>query len=75
VQILAISTPVHNACVAGDLTTAEELSTQEINACEDNHNSYATRSLLAARKGNWDRALDDALQVIYANHHVRPDIG
>jgi hypothetical protein len=45
------------------LPTAEKLLTEEIDADGNNHNSYANRSLVVARKGDWDHALDDALKV------------
>jgi hypothetical protein len=53
---------VRNACISGDLTTAEELLAQEINV-DGNNISYANRSLLMARKGNWNNAFHDALRV------------
>ena len=50
-----------NACIAGDLTAAEDLLTQRINTV--NYISYASRSFVMARMHRWDRALDDALKV------------
>jgi hypothetical protein len=70
VQILAISTAIRNACITGDLTTAEELLTQEIDADGNNYNSYANRSFVAARKSDWDDALQDALRVRYTMLHL-----
>jgi len=52
-----------DACITGDLATAEELLSQEIDADADNYNSYANRSFVLARKRNWDHALHDALKV------------
>jgi hypothetical protein len=64
-QILTINTTARNACIAGDLPTADRLLTQDINADSNDHNPYANRSFVMARKADWDRALDDALQVRY----------
>ncbi|KAG0709236.1 hypothetical protein DFH29DRAFT_1074959 [Suillus ampliporus] len=63
-QILAINTTARNACIAGDLPTAEQLLTQEINIDANNYASYADRSLLMARKHNWDNALQDATKSV-----------
>jgi hypothetical protein len=63
VQILSMKTTVRNACIIGDLPTAEELLIQEIEANGDNHRSYASRSVVMARKLDWDRALHDATKV------------
>jgi hypothetical protein len=64
VQILAITT-ARNACLTGDLDTAEELLTQEIDTDDNPHTSYAHRSFVMARKHDWDHALQDALRVSY----------
>jgi hypothetical protein len=61
-QILAITT-ARNPCIHGDLSTAEELLTQDINTDVNNHTSYAHRSFVMARKHDWDRALRDAINV------------
>jgi hypothetical protein len=53
---------VHNPYIIGHLPTAEELN----NVDGINHTSYANRSLLMARKGDWDNALHHALKVIYS---------
>ncbi|KAG1745701.1 WD40-repeat-containing domain protein [Suillus lakei] len=63
-DILVINTMVRNACIAGDLHTAEELLTQEINADNTNYNSYANRSVVRARNSQWDYALQDAVESI-----------
>jgi hypothetical protein len=70
-QMLAMNTVVRNACINGDLPTAEELLTQEIDANDNDYNSYANRSVVMARKLDWDHALDDATKVRCANlvHH------
>jgi hypothetical protein len=66
VQILAITT-ARDACINGDLSAAEELLTQEIDADFNNYTSYAHRSFVMARKHNWARALDDAITVNYTH--------
>jgi len=58
-----MQTAVRNACISGDLPTAEELLTQEIDANGDNYRSYANRSIVMARKLDWDHALRDANKV------------
>jgi hypothetical protein len=58
-----MKTTVRNACIHGDLPTAEYLLTQEIDANGDNYRSYANRSVVLARKSVWDHALDDATKV------------
>ncbi|KAG2140532.1 uncharacterized protein EDB93DRAFT_1297267 [Suillus bovinus] len=55
---------VRDACITGDLIAAERLLTQEIADTSNDHNSYANRSFVMARKADWDRALDDALKSI-----------
>ncbi|KAG2053742.1 WD40 repeat-like protein [Suillus hirtellus] len=63
-EILTINMTARNACVTGDLPTADRLLTQEINADTKDYNSYANRSFVKARNSDWDRALDDALKSI-----------
>jgi len=63
-QILDINPEVHDACIAGDLRTAEELLTKEIDADADNYNSYAHRSIIMARQQDWDHALNDAIKSV-----------
>jgi hypothetical protein len=62
-QILAIDALARNACIAGDLFTAEKLLTQDINANPNKYASYANRSFVMARKHHWDHALQDAIKV------------
>ncbi|KAG2112521.1 WD40-repeat-containing domain protein [Suillus clintonianus] len=62
--MLAIDPTIRGACITGDLATAEELLTQEIDADDNNYKSYANRSFVMARKLNWDSAIDDALKSI-----------
>jgi len=54
---------VRNACISGDLPTAEGLLAQEIDANGDNYRSYANRSIVMARKLDWEHALHDANKV------------
>ncbi|KAG2336497.1 hypothetical protein BDR05DRAFT_971015, partial [Suillus weaverae] len=63
-EILVIDTTARDACITGDLATANRLLTQEINTHSNDYNSYANRSFVMARKADWDRALDDALKSI-----------
>jgi hypothetical protein len=62
VQVLAINS-ARDACITGDLPTAEELLTQEIRTDANNYTSYAHRSFIMARKHAWDHALEDAIKV------------
>jgi hypothetical protein len=62
-QILLVTTTVREAFVAGDLSTAEKLLTQEIEAGTGNYISYANRSFVMARKLDWGCALQDAVKV------------
>ncbi|KAG0703318.1 hypothetical protein DFH29DRAFT_1078995 [Suillus ampliporus] len=63
-QILTINTSARNACIAGDLSTAEQLLTQEIDADANNYTSWANHSFVMARKHDWDNALDDAMKSV-----------
>jgi len=62
---MTIHTRDRHACIIGDLQMAEELLTRRIEADRNNHNFYANRSFVVARKGDCDRALDDAVKVRY----------
>jgi hypothetical protein len=53
------------ACIDGDMSTAEQLLTQDINTDVNNHTSYAHRSFVMARKHDWNHALQDAIKVRY----------
>jgi WD40 repeat protein len=68
-QILDMDSITRNACITGDLDAAEELLTQRIEADKNDHNAYANRSFVRARKDNWDGALCDALKVRYTIGH------
>ncbi|KAG2127929.1 uncharacterized protein EDB93DRAFT_181708 [Suillus bovinus] len=63
-MILSMNTTIRNACLTGDLHTAEALLTNEINADGSNYNSYANRSVVMARKLDWDCALTDACKSV-----------
>ncbi|KAG2153443.1 uncharacterized protein EDB93DRAFT_1248716 [Suillus bovinus] len=63
-EILTINTTARNACIAGNLPTADRLLTQAIEADRNDYDSYANRSFVKARNSDWDRALDDALESI-----------
>ncbi|KIK34689.1 hypothetical protein CY34DRAFT_812772 [Suillus luteus UH-Slu-Lm8-n1] len=65
-KILSIDAIARNACIAGKLSTAEELFTREIDIdCNSYiYESYANRSLVVARKHDWDHALEDAIKSI-----------
>ncbi|KAG1752319.1 WD40-repeat-containing domain protein [Suillus paluster] len=63
-KILVISATARDACITGDLPTAEELLTKEIDADDKNYNSYANRSFIMARKLDWDHALCDAIKSV-----------
>ncbi|KAG2337934.1 hypothetical protein BDR05DRAFT_969717 [Suillus weaverae] len=62
-MILAITT-ARDACITGDLSTAEELLTQGIRTDANDYTSYAHRSFVLARKHDWDHALEDAIKSI-----------
>ncbi|KAG2339399.1 WD40 repeat-like protein [Suillus weaverae] len=61
--IMAITT-ARDACIVGDLSTAEDLLTQDIHTDANDYTSYAHRSFVLARKHDWDHALDDAIKSI-----------
>jgi hypothetical protein len=64
VQILAITT-ARIACIDGDLSAAEGLLTQDIN-------SYAHHSFIMIQKHEWDRALQDAINVGFTDSSCPP---
>ncbi|KAG1747253.1 uncharacterized protein EDB91DRAFT_1345292 [Suillus paluster] len=63
-DILSVNATAHDACIAGDLSTAEEVFTQEINADECDYTSFANRSFIMARKHDYDHALEDATKSV-----------
>ncbi|KAG1750592.1 WD40-repeat-containing domain protein [Suillus paluster] len=69
-KILAINTTARKACITGDLSAAEKILTQEIETDANNDISYADRSLVMARKFDWDRALHDASKSL----SIRPSL-
>ncbi|KAG2339985.1 WD40 repeat-like protein [Suillus weaverae] len=69
-KILTITTSARNALIFGELSTAENILTQEIKAHPNDYTSYATRSFVMSRKLNWDRALQDANESIRINRSL-----
>ncbi|KAG2345791.1 hypothetical protein BDR05DRAFT_960065 [Suillus weaverae] len=57
-------TRARDECITGDLSTAEELLTQDIHTRANDYTSYAHRSFVLARKLDWDHALEDAIKSI-----------
>ncbi|KAG2335670.1 WD40 repeat-like protein [Suillus weaverae] len=57
-------TRARDACIAGDLSTAEQLLTQDIHTHASDYTLYAHRSFVLARKLDWDHALEDAIKSI-----------
>ncbi|KAG2039391.1 hypothetical protein BDR03DRAFT_1009023 [Suillus americanus] len=45
-QILAIDTTARDACISGDLPTADKLLTQDIGADSSNYKSYVNHSFV-----------------------------
>ncbi|KAG2338712.1 WD40 repeat-like protein [Suillus weaverae] len=62
-EILTI-TRARDACITGDLSTAEELLMQDIRTNVNDYTLYAHRSFIMARKRDWDHALEDAIKSI-----------
>ncbi|OAX39466.1 WD40 repeat-like protein [Rhizopogon vinicolor AM-OR11-026] len=69
-KILTMDTKARSACISGDLPTAEELLTQEIDTNGNNYCAYANRSVVLSRKVDWDHALEDATMSI----SIRPSL-
>jgi hypothetical protein len=67
-QILATTT-ARDACITGDLPTAEVLLSLDIRTDANNYTSYAHRSFVMARRHAWDHALEDAIKVSCTNFH------
>ncbi|KAG1800188.1 uncharacterized protein HD556DRAFT_1439046 [Suillus plorans] len=63
-DILTIQATLCDASITGILDTAEELLTQEIDADDNNYESYANRSVVRARRAEWKYALQDAVKSI-----------
>ncbi|KAG2346374.1 hypothetical protein BDR05DRAFT_780248 [Suillus weaverae] len=68
-HILVLNTTVHNVCITGDLRTAEDLITREIDENDNNHELYAKRSVVRTRSSDWDDALQDVVKVRYSIYH------
>ncbi|KAG0705284.1 hypothetical protein DFH29DRAFT_1077689 [Suillus ampliporus] len=62
--ILSVNATARDACIVGDVSTAEEVFTREIDADANNYTSYANRSFVMAQKHTWDHALDDATKSV-----------
>jgi hypothetical protein len=58
-----MNSTARNACIVGDLPTAEKVLDTDIDTDTNEHTAYANRSFVMARKCNWDQALYDAVQV------------
>lgn len=69
-KILSMNTTIRNACLIGDLHIAEVMLTKEIDADGSKYNSYANRSVVMARKLDWDCALVDA----YKSVNIQPSL-
>ncbi|KAG2124485.1 WD40-repeat-containing domain protein [Suillus cothurnatus] len=65
-DFLGVDTTVHNACISGNLSAAENLLTQDIDADSNNYSSYATRSIVLAQVSEWDKALQDSVKVRFS---------
>lgn len=63
-KVLLVNSDARNACIAGDLRTAESVLNQEIDADANNYTPYANRAFVLARKSDWDRALHDAIKSV-----------
>jgi tetratricopeptide (TPR) repeat protein len=64
VKVLAMKPAVRNACINGDLPTAEKVLNLDIEAHANDHTAYANRAFVMARQCNWDQALQDAFQSV-----------
>jgi hypothetical protein len=62
-QVLAMNSTVRNACIVGNWPIAEKALTINIHTDANDHTAYAHRSLVMARKCDWNQALKDAIQV------------
>jgi WD40 repeat protein len=63
-KVLAMKSAVRNACIVGDLPTAEKVLDLDIDADANDHTAYANRAFVMGRKRDWDQALQDAFQSI-----------
>ena len=64
-KCLSLNTTVRNTCIFEHPPTTEEVLSQEIGIDENNHNYFAIRSFVLARRCEWDHALHDAIRVRY----------
>jgi hypothetical protein len=67
-----MNSTARDACITGNLTSAQELLTHEIETDVNDYASYANRSFVMARKHDWDRALDDAIKASMTAIHHNP---
>lgn len=63
-KILVMNATARNACITGDLPTAIQFFTQQIDADPGDFDSYAKRSFVMARQFAWDDALQDATKSV-----------
>lgn len=57
-------TAAHDACITGDLDTAEEILTRGIHTDANDYTLYAHRSFILSRKHAWGLAIDNATKSI-----------
>jgi len=63
-KVLTMNSTVRNACIVGDFPTAERVLNLDIVAHPNDHTAYANRAFVMARKCDWDKALQDAIQSV-----------
>jgi tetratricopeptide (TPR) repeat protein len=63
-KILIMNATARDACITGDLPTAIQLFTQQIDADPNDFDTYAKRSFVMARQSAWNDALRDATKSI-----------
>lgn len=68
VVILTMSAAARTACTTGNLSTAVEIFTKEITIDSSSYAWYGNRSIVLARRCEWDAALQDANQSISIQH-------
>ncbi|KAG2130200.1 uncharacterized protein EDB93DRAFT_1180896, partial [Suillus bovinus] len=63
-QVLIMNSTVRNACIARDWPTAERALHLDIYTDVNDHNAYANRAFVMARKCKWNKALQDAIKSV-----------
>ncbi|KAG2066424.1 WD40 repeat-like protein [Suillus decipiens] len=63
-KILSMNPTVRNACIVGDLPTAEKMLNLDLYINANDHTAYAHRAFIMARRCNWDQSLEDAVQSV-----------